>query len=258
MGKNWKARALLFAEYYNQFGLLHATKLFIRVKINKGGSIRLPHLIHPLHIRPGTSDILAFNQVFLEDHYKIRLSFIPRIIIDGGANVGFFAVKMKHSYPEAKIICVEPDRENFQFLQKNVSGYPGIICEPCALWGSDTVITLSDKHHLGKWGMAGTEDPKNGNIGAVSIPTLMNKHNIRFVDVLKLDIETAEKQIFTSEYGAWLPRVGTIIIELHDWLEQGCSRPFFEAVNKTFKSYRYAVRGENTIIFNLDYDPKEN
>ena len=42
--------------------------------------------------------------------------------------------------------------------------------------------------------------------------TLLDKYNIKFVDILKLDIETSEKYLFTTNYEAWLPKVKTIII----------------------------------------------
>ncbi|MPN35170.1 hypothetical protein SDC9_182665 [bioreactor metagenome] len=45
-----------------------------------------------------------------------------------------------------------------------------------------------------------------------------------------------------------------IIIELHDWMEDNCAKPFFEAINKTFKNYKYYINGENTIIINQDID----
>jgi hypothetical protein len=45
-----------------------------------------------------------------------------------------------------------------------------------------------------------------------------------------------------------------IIIELHDWLEPGCSAVFFEAINKIYSNYSHSVKGENTIIENSDFN----
>ncbi|MCQ4062169.1 FkbM family methyltransferase, partial [Klebsiella pneumoniae] len=72
------------------------------------------------------------------------------------------------------------------------------------------------------------------------------------VDILKLDIETSEKAVFSAGFEVWLPKVKMIIIELHDWMEPDCAKPFFEAVNKCFKSYTYSMKGENTVIVNND------
>lgn len=43
-----------------------------------------------------------------------------------------------------------------------------------------------------------------------------------------------------------------IVIEFHDWIEKGCSKPFFEAINKTFHNYSFVIIGENAIIVNED------
>ena len=72
------------------------------------------------------------------------------------------------------------------------------------------------------------------------------------IDLLKLDIETAERELFSKNYQAWLPKTKAIVIELHDWITPGCSKPFFKAINECFDTYSYSSRGENTIIVNQD------
>jgi hypothetical protein len=96
------------------------------------------------------------------------------------------------------------------------------------------------------------EDPENETVEALSIPAIMKKHQLEQIDLLKIDIETSEKQLFKEGYEEWLPKVKMIIIELHDWLEKDCSRPFLMAINKCFSSYKFAQKGENTIVINLD------
>jgi hypothetical protein len=78
----------------------------------------------------------------------------------------------------------------------------------------------------------------------------MENFGLKTIDVLKIDIETSEKTVFLNNYEEWLPKVRLIIIELHDWLEPGCSTIFFEAINKMFGNYSTLVKGENTIIEN--------
>ena len=94
------------------------------------------------------------------------------------------------------------------------------------------------------------ESVHEGNVKAISIPTLLKNYNIDYIDILKLDIETSEIQLFSEGYEEWLPKVKIIIIELHDWRVNGCSKAFFEAINKCFVSYTYSISGENTVIIN--------
>jgi FkbM family methyltransferase len=233
-----------------RLGFARGLLLFARFKLGRVTGLRLAGIRHPFSLRAGTSDIPTFGQVFFAKEYDLDLPKAPQIIIDGGANIGLFALLMKNRYPEAKIICIEPDPENFSLLQKNTAPYPGISCENCGLWNRDTILKVYDKYDAGKWGMIVEEDPLRGNIPALAMSTLLKKHGIQRIDLLKLDIETSEKQLFASHYADWLPKVDTLVIELHDWMEPGCSRPFFQAINECFADYTLAIKGENIIIEN--------
>jgi FkbM family methyltransferase len=231
-------------------GLARGLLLFARLKLGRLAGLRLPGIRHPFSLRAGTSDIPTFGQVFFAKEYDLELPRAPQIIIDGGANIGLFTLLMKNRYPEATIICIEPDRDNFRLLQQNTAAYPGISCENCGLWNRDATLKVYDKYDTGKWGMVVEEDPFEGDIPALAMGTLLKKYGIQRIDLLKLDIETSEKQLFASHYADWLPLVDTLIIELHDWMEPGCSRPFFHAINECFADYTLAIKGENIIIEN--------
>lgn len=105
---------------------------------------------------------------------------------------------------------------------------------------------------MGKWGIVVEEDEANGTIPAISIRSLMEKYKVDYIDVLKMDIEASEKQVFKDNYQEWLPKVKTIVIEFHDFMVPNCSRVFFEAVNYSFKNYELKSKGENIIIVNKD------
>ena len=177
----------------------------------------------------------------------------PAHIFDCGANIGLFTVLMKNRYPDAKVIAIEPDEENFLELKKNASKYSDVFFEKYGIWNTDTKLKVSDKYNRGKWGIVVEEDLVDSNIESISINTLVKKYNIDIIDILKIDIESSEKQLFSSNYEAWLPKVRKIVIELHDGHEEDCSRTFFEAVHKAIPRYKlHTTRGENLIIENLD------
>ena len=236
------------------FGIKYGIQLFLKFRFNRLDNIQLPGIKTGIVLRKGTSDIPTFNQIFVKKGYDLDYyGESPRVIIDGGANIGLFSVLMKNKFPCAKIISLEPDKENFEILQKNVAAYSDIICINGGLWNKSVDLKVYDKYEMGKWAMVVEETKEGeGDIKAVSISDLMSLYSIDRIDVLKLDIETSEKMIFEDNYASWLPKVKVIIIELHDWLEEGCSKPFFTAINKTFGKYKYLIRGENTIIINND------
>ena len=89
-------------------------------------------------------------------------------------------------------------------------------------------------------------------MNAISIKALMKKYNIDFIDVLKLDIESSEKQVFSEDFSYWVARTKMIIIELHDSMKEGCAQQFFEAIHKTIANYTFSIKGENVVIINKD------
>lgn len=247
-----KHRLLILLRLINYFGLIQGLKIQWQLLSGNTKSIKLPSYQHSFSLRKNTSDNSTFEQVFLNNEYNLNFIRNPKVIIDGGANIGLFAIKMNHDFANTKIICIEPDPENFVTLQHNLKNYEGVFFENAGLWNKDTQLKVYDKYNAGKWGMVVEEDLTNGNIQALSIDSLMNKYQLTHIDILKIDIETSEKQLFSENYTEWLPKVKTIIIELHDRMEVGCAKSFFEAINHCYTNYTYSTLGENVIITNLD------
>jgi FkbM family methyltransferase len=244
--------ALRACRHYGWRGLY----LFGRLKSGVASPISLPGLKEKVHLRKGSSDIPTFIEIFFLREYELKIPFQPRVIIDGGANIGLSALYFKNRFPDCKIICVEPDSANFSMLQKNTASLSGITLINKALWHSPSSLSISDKYGMGQWGMVTEEmdgaTPAGPMVETITISEIMEGQGIEYIDILKLDIETAEKELFRKNYELWLARTRIVVIELHDWVEKGCSKPFFEAVNKTFEHYSYATLHENTIIYNED------
>lgn len=247
-----KQRIKVLLKFLRRFGIWNGLRIHLQFYTGRVRNIKIPNIKYSFSLRASSSDIPTFYQVFFGNEYNIKSIEKPRIIIDGGANIGLFAIKMKNIFPEAKIICVEPDLDNFQMLQKNLIKYNDVFFENCGLWNKNTKLKVYDKYNCGKWAMVVEEDLASGSVSAISLNSLLEKYSIEYIDILKLDIETSEKQLFSENYEKWLPKVKTIIIELHDWIEPGCSKSFFTAINKSFSNYEYSHIGENVIITNQD------
>lgn len=71
-----------------------------------------------LEIRPGTSDMAVFRKIFLQREYSLECGQKPKLIIDGGANVGYASIFFAHKYPSAHIIAIEPEKRNYQMPPK--------------------------------------------------------------------------------------------------------------------------------------------
>ena len=80
-------------------------------------------------------------------------------------------------------------------------------------------------------------------VRTISMRFLMNEMKIASIDVLKVDIEGAGKEVFKS--CDWIDAVGCVMIELHDRFKPGCS----VAVSSVMQGFSTSQQGETTIYY---------
>jgi FkbM family methyltransferase len=212
----------------------------------------VPGIKFPLALRPDTSDVGTLVQTFLDRDYELSVASPPRLIIDAGANVGFVSALFANKFPEARIISIEPMQENYAVLCENAQPYANIQPLHAAVWSHSGTIDLvthdENKNFLGHWGVQVRETanaPANA-VRAVTISEVLASTGLPCIDILKIDIEGAEKEVFSADAGAWLAKTNMLIIELHDRFRAGCSEAVHNAVRQFgFMSF---TRAENTFF----------
>ena len=214
--------------------------------------ILLPKYRFPIILRNNSTDTNVFYQVFLEKSYQIKTNFKPKVIIDCGANIGLASVFFKNRYPEATIIAIEPEESNFKMLKANTNTnmYHNIHCLKKGVWNKSANLIVNDNGY-GNWGFTVDEvEYENSNtIAAISINEIMSKFNLQHIDILKIDIEGSEKELFLENFENWLSKTKILIIELHDGLNSGASKSFFSAIS----GYEfYMLRKNENLIFFFD------
>lgn len=205
----------------------------------------------PITLRTNTSDSKAYYQVFVEKQYDA--SVLPAeasTIIDLGANIGLSALFFAERYPRARIICLEPDPDNFRQLSRNAAPHSDRIeIVNAAIWSKDTMLSLQtvdeNNEDLGAWG-ARVSAGDNPGIRAMSMETLLDFYNIDFADILKIDIEGAEVDLFERSINAWSRRVGLIFIETHDRFRPGGTETVKRALASQF--VELPPSGENLVF----------
>jgi len=228
--------------------------VYINLKLGLSEKVILPKIPYPIYYRRKTSDIPTFNQIFTNKDYEIDLEFEPKVIIDAGANIGLAAIYFANKYPEAEVICIEPEKSNYKILERNISNYNNISSFKRALSNlSNQDINVVD-NGWGNWGFIteSLEASKNqkvvDSVKTITINEIMKDNEIETIDLLKIDIEGAEKELFESNYENWLPKVHCMIIELHDRMKDGSSKSFFKAISQY--NFNYFQSGENLVFIN--------
>lgn len=222
--------------YLEKFGVARGTSLVLR-KRKRTGIIELtvPHVRHPLQLRAGTSDLYMFEEVFLDGEYELDTNIDPKLILDVGANAGFASVYFANRFPNARILAVEPDPSNLETLRRNVAPYRNVEVLEGAVWYESTTLALDDQGD--KSGIQ--VRPGNGGIRAMTIDEILAHAGETSIDILKLDIEGAEKELFEHN-PALVEKVGILLIELHDRFKPGCSRAVFNALaSHDFREMRH-------------------
>ncbi len=238
---------------------MNAFQLSFFKNINRSIKIQLKDTKHPFFIRSSTSDIAVLNQIFVYQDYEINLPFYPENIIDCGANIGLSVVYFKNRYPDSTIIALEPEDSNFELLKKNTEAYTNIFTLQEGLWNHECSLEIMEGPDKKPWSfyLVPTTTEKDKNIvRATGINELMFKYNLKGIDLLKIDIEGAEKELFERNYEDWLPKVKVIVIELHDRFKPLSSKNFLHAISRF--DFNIELKGENIIAFNMNFNAQDS
>ena len=246
---------------YGITGLKAIVKLILGrtfyMKFKEGDDIiiYLPKYKSPIYLRQGTSDFATFRQVFEAKEYDVDFDFKPAVIIDAGANVGLAALYFSNRFPDARIFSIEPESSNVLKLEENIATYPHVSCIPKALHHTAGIKLNIIDEGIGKWGFTTKEGKQDvdqeqllGQVETIDISTLIEDNDIDVVDILKVDIEGAEKTLFEKNYESWLPKTRCVIVELHDRWYPGCKESVFGAIDKY--DFTHFESGENVVFIN--------
>ena len=184
---------------------------------------------HAVWVRRGTPDLsVALDS--LGGEFDVVRQFVPEafsgLIVDAGAYIGSSALALHQLFPRARILAIEPDPENFEVLQMNVSLVANIIPVSAALVGGEKSTAKLYDRRTGKWGLTLVSDP--ADVVAPSLVAEVETISLRQVvecwgnpAVLKLDVEGGEYDIFANAREL-CNEIPVILVELHDGIVPGC------------------------------------
>lgn len=205
----------------------------------------------------GSSDMKVIYEIFVEEEYS-SLRSLPNVslILDLGANVGYSSAYFLSCFPGARVVAVEPDDRNFAICSLNLKPFAErAILLNGAVWSDCTKLSVS-KGTFGDGREWATEvvHPLNGcegDIQAWDVGSLIEMGGCPEVDLLKIDIEGAERTVFGQNAAAWLPKVRNLCIELHG-LE--CRDTFFKALAE----FDYELSDSGGLTICKDIRPKQS
>jgi FkbM family methyltransferase len=147
------------------------------------------------------------------------------------------------------------DEGNCRLLRKNLEPFgERARVRQAAIWSRDQRLRI-DRGQFGdgeEWSyqVRVCRDDEQADVSAIGLKTIIKQFNWEQVDVLKIDVEGAELELFASGYVPWLSRTSNLAIELHD---QDCEQVFLRAMTGYHCQRRQS--GETTICRNIRARP---
>jgi FkbM family methyltransferase len=207
-----------------------------------------------LILRLGTTDPYVFCQIFFEKEYESPILELinPSVVIDLGAYSGYSTYYFSKRFPDAAIIAIEANIDNYLVLERTFSTDSRIKVIHAAIHNSDGINLNILVSQDGLWGSrAVSSDNRDSYDGRMSVQTislasvldkfdLLNNSNM----FLKIDIEGGELEVFDTSIPVW-KYFEVIAIETHERIRPGCTLTF-EAIATHYQVRDF--RGDVTFL----------
>jgi FkbM family methyltransferase len=174
----------------------------------------LRHAPRHWRLRPNTIDRRIFRTVVIDNEYRLpdRLRG-DDVILDVGAHVGCFALACLRR-GAGRIVCCEPDADNFRLLQHNLAPYAERVrLRQAAVWRSDAPSTALPLHNPLDGRNTGAVRVGGDGSGAPAVAFDDLVRELGRVSLAKLDCEGAEWPILLTSTS--LSRIDSIRGEFH-------------------------------------------
>ncbi|PWA04049.1 FkbM family methyltransferase [Flavobacterium psychrotolerans] len=216
--------------------------------------------------RRPSSDLDVFGQIFKHEEYLpvvkvFKVNFPdqkPLNFFDAGGNIGLTSLYFSRFFDDATFICIEPDESNFRTLSYNLetNSVSNVNKIKAGVWSKNTHLKLiNDFRGQNDWTYRVEETNEETGLQAFSIPYLLEKFQWNTIDILKIDIEGSEKEIFMNPNSdiSFLTFTKCIAIEIHD--EFNCRQAIYEVLEKY--GFTFFNSGELTIGINQNLIQKK-
>jgi len=202
--KNWYYYPLI------HFKLIKKPYIFLKTKNGLELKIRTS---------PST-DIHIFTEIWLMNIYSKFASQLIKdgTIIDVGAHTGLFVTFFSRICSEGKIICYEPNRENYEILKENIqiNNLNNVILNKQAVLSKPGFITLFLNDHDSASHSVIKKTKNSVKVEATTIKKIFENNSIKYCELLKLDCEGSEFDILINLENELFHKIKKMIIEYHN------------------------------------------
>jgi FkbM family methyltransferase len=172
-----------------------------------------------IKMRKNTTDIQAFVNVWILEEYKKETLGINEddVIIDVGGHIGLFTLYVSQFCKNVIIYAFEPFKNNFDLFKDNIqmNNLKNIKISNNAVAGKKEKIRIYKNQCDDAAHSIYGEGENFSEIDAVTISDIINNQNISKCNLLKLDCEGAEYEIFKAIKKEDFSKIEKICLEYH-------------------------------------------
>jgi len=198
--------------------VIRITNYILRVK---GNLLRINFVVEGKNYRAFVPDdqlFIAIKDVLLNREYEYipefeLLNYKGKRVVDVGAHVGLFSLVASTFAKE--VISIEPHPLNFKLLEINkiINNAENIIPLNKALWSEKTNLELHEGAHTGSHSILQNYPSKKYLVQSMTLEEIIDEFGR--IDLLKMDIEGSEFEIFRKLDANILREIKHLCMEIH-------------------------------------------
>lgn len=176
-------------------------------------------------------------------------AFPARVIVDAGANIGIETIRLRHFFPQARILAIEASVENYRVLARNIADDKGHVeALNYGVWSSELALRLQPGGNNEAFSVRPVEPGEPADLQAISMNEVLQRVGGE-IDILKMDIEGSEYEVF-SKNTDWVDHVKAFVFECPDRDHPGASAQIFRTLaHRPFDTF---ISGENLVLIRKD------
>jgi len=175
-----------------------------------------------IKLREHVDDEAAIQEIFEEDVYRVNEILKGGVVIDLGAHIGTLTLRCAKER-DCFVYAYEPNPHSYNLLVENVKlnhlqnkvkTFNLAIGKSCDM-RSFRIYPLQQASSL--FSHHGYEIFEEIQVRCINPRVVFEANQISICDLLKVDIELAEKEIFIDKFASYLTRAKYIILEWHNY-----------------------------------------
>lgn len=202
-----------------------------KISKNRGKIYRFRDRSNKIQLEVPRSLLGIFKEIYLGDIYAMEIlcNALPSNpnVIDVGANVGIFSLRLLALKPDATVVAYEPMPSNFEVLQRNAEINPQAcdnfrVFQRAVTGGSDfeqTIYFNPEKSFTPTASLIESFDSSNREsiqVKTDSLDSIVAEHGMDRIHLLKLDCEGSEFDILDGASPKLIARIDIIVMEVHE------------------------------------------